>query len=93
VLDPLPAQCVTDSGTEAPHRRKQVRGGIHPVRREELGEPLHALRAAEWEAERGMQAGPSCGRGAWEICVVGYVGDPGRLPGTPDAAGQPDAEA
>ena len=82
-LDRLP-----DLVAERGHHLEQLRVQLARLARVELDDAEHAPRAAEREAERGVQAGPLRGRRAREVGVALDVGYPRRLARGPHAAGQ-----
>jgi hypothetical protein len=80
---------VADAAADARHGVEQVGVGVARLAGEELDRAQQAAPAADREAERGAQAGLHGARAARQVGAGGDVGEPGRLPGGPDGAGQP----
>ena len=79
LLRPSPRDELPDLAAERGHRREQVLVGLAQVAGEELHHPDHAPRAAQREAEAGVQPGPARRRRAREVGVLRSVDEPGRL--------------
>ena len=85
---PAPLHRLADLIAERGHHLEQLGIELARLARVELDHAQHAARAAEGEAEAGVQARPASGRRAREVRVVLDIRYPRRLARGPHAAGQ-----